>query len=163
MIELLSPQYQAIPESITSLLLLPLLLVLCTGNNTDGNKLVIFSGIAWYYGDNYILLTCLGYHITQTLHQSNARPQFRPNRASSGACGAQNAYMQDYTLLDSLPEGAAKDKQSMYIVFILRVQIHMYHSETVNYNSICVNYSVHHASFVQEVTFHCSSNEMLRK
>ena len=25
-----------------------------TGNNTDGNKLVIFSGIALYYGDNYI-------------------------------------------------------------------------------------------------------------
>ena len=26
-----------------------------TRNNTDGNKLVIFSGIALYYGDNYIL------------------------------------------------------------------------------------------------------------
>ena len=25
-------------------------------NNTDGNKLVIFSGIALYYGDNYIVL-----------------------------------------------------------------------------------------------------------
>ena len=28
-----------------------LLLVLCTQNNTDGNKLVIFSGTALYYGD----------------------------------------------------------------------------------------------------------------
>ena len=26
-----------------------------THSNTDGNKLVIFSGIAWYYGDNYIV------------------------------------------------------------------------------------------------------------
>ena len=33
-----------------------LLLVLRTRNNTDGNKLVIFSGIASYYGDNYIVL-----------------------------------------------------------------------------------------------------------
>ena len=33
---------------------LALLLILCTCNNTDGNKLVIFSGIASYYGDNYI-------------------------------------------------------------------------------------------------------------
>jgi len=32
-----------------------LLLVLRTRNNTDGNKLVIFSGIASYYGDNYII------------------------------------------------------------------------------------------------------------
>ena len=29
--------------------------MLRTRNNTDGNKLVIFSGIASYYGDNYIL------------------------------------------------------------------------------------------------------------
>ena len=36
----------------THLLSLALLLVLCTRNNTDGNKLVIFSGIALYYGDN---------------------------------------------------------------------------------------------------------------
>ena len=27
--------------------------MLRTRNNTDGNKLVIFSGIASYYGDNY--------------------------------------------------------------------------------------------------------------
>ena len=34
--------------------------MLRTRNNTDGNKLVIFSGIALYYGDNYItrLLPC---------------------------------------------------------------------------------------------------------
>ena len=42
-------------KNITRLLLLALLLVLRTRNNTDGNKLVIFSGIALYYGDNYIL------------------------------------------------------------------------------------------------------------
>ena len=29
--------------------------MLHTLNNTDGNKLVIFSGIALYYGDNYIV------------------------------------------------------------------------------------------------------------
>jgi len=39
----------------TCLLLLALLLMLHTRCNTDGNKLVIFSGIALYYGDNYIL------------------------------------------------------------------------------------------------------------
>ena len=36
-------------KNITCLLTLALLLVLCTCNNTDGNKLVIFSGIASYY------------------------------------------------------------------------------------------------------------------
>ena len=40
---------------ITRLLPLALLLVLRTRNNTDSNKLVIFSGIASYYGDNYIV------------------------------------------------------------------------------------------------------------
>ena len=35
---------------------LALLLMLRTRNNTDGNKLVIFSGVALYYGDTYILL-----------------------------------------------------------------------------------------------------------
>ena len=30
--------------------------MLCTRNNTDGIKLVIFSGIALYYGGTYILL-----------------------------------------------------------------------------------------------------------
>ena len=43
-------------KNITRLLLLALLLVLRTRNNTDSNKLVIFSGIASYYGDNYIVL-----------------------------------------------------------------------------------------------------------
>ena len=42
-------------KNITRLLPLALLLVLRTRNNTDGNKLVIFSSIASYYGDNYIL------------------------------------------------------------------------------------------------------------
>ena len=42
-------------KNITHVLPLALLLVLCTRNNTDGNKLVIFSGIAWCYGDNYIV------------------------------------------------------------------------------------------------------------
>ena len=41
-------------EKITRLLPLALLLVLHTHNNTDGNKLVIFSGIALYYGDTCI-------------------------------------------------------------------------------------------------------------
>ena len=36
--------------------LLALLLVLHSCNNTDGNKLVIFSCITLYYGDNYIAL-----------------------------------------------------------------------------------------------------------
>ena len=40
---------------IVRLLLLALLLVLRTRNNTDGNKLVIFSGKALYYGDTYML------------------------------------------------------------------------------------------------------------
>ena len=44
MIKSLSPLYQAIPEkNITRLLPLALLVVLHTRNNTDGNKLVIFS------------------------------------------------------------------------------------------------------------------------
>ena len=33
---------------------LALLLMLHTCNNTEGNKLVIFSSIALYYGDTYI-------------------------------------------------------------------------------------------------------------
>ena len=39
-----------------TLLLLALLLVLHTCNNTNGNKLVIFSSIALYYGDTYIFI-----------------------------------------------------------------------------------------------------------
>ena len=42
-------------KNITHLCPLALLLVLCTRNSTDGNKLVIFSGIALYYGDTYII------------------------------------------------------------------------------------------------------------
>ena len=42
-------------KNITRLLPLALLLVLRTCTNTDGNKLVIFSGIALYYGDTYII------------------------------------------------------------------------------------------------------------
>ena len=40
-------------KNVTCLLPLALLLVLHTHNNTDSNKLVIFSGIALYYGDIY--------------------------------------------------------------------------------------------------------------
>ena len=42
-------------KNITRLLPLASLLVLHTRNNTDGNKLVIFSSIALYYGDTYII------------------------------------------------------------------------------------------------------------
>ena len=46
---------------ITRLLLLALLVMLRTRNNTDSNKLMMFSSIAWYYGDTYIT-GYLGYH-----------------------------------------------------------------------------------------------------
>ena len=56
-------------KNITRLLPLALLLVLRTRNNTDGNKLVIFSGIALCYGDTYILLLCnthmIGTHVVK--------------------------------------------------------------------------------------------------
>ena len=45
--------------SLVNLLPLALLHVLHTHNNTDSNKLVIFSGIASYYGDTYIVLQVL--------------------------------------------------------------------------------------------------------
>ena len=45
---------------ITCLLPLAFLLVLCTRNNTDSNKMMIFSNIALYYGDTFILLHQLG-------------------------------------------------------------------------------------------------------
>ena len=48
MIKSLSSQYQATSENITH-------------NNTDGNKLMIFSGIALYYGDAYILSVKINY------------------------------------------------------------------------------------------------------
>ena len=47
------PRYTG--KNITRLLPLALLLVLRTRNNTDGNKLMIFSSIALYYGDTYIV------------------------------------------------------------------------------------------------------------
>ena len=43
-------------KNTTRLLSLALLLVLHTHNNTDGNKLVIFSGVALYYGDTCITM-----------------------------------------------------------------------------------------------------------
>ena len=49
-------------KNITHLLPLALLLMLRTCNNTDGNKLAIFSGIALYYGDNYILMLINNVH-----------------------------------------------------------------------------------------------------
>ena len=46
--------------------------MLHTRNNTDGNELVIFSGIALYYGDNYIFFdgTCLPQHAARK-HSGN--------------------------------------------------------------------------------------------
>ena len=61
---LVSPQYQAIPENIMSLLPSVLLRVHSTSNNTDGNKRVMFfSSIAWYYDFiirtfNFIIIAC---------------------------------------------------------------------------------------------------------
>ena len=54
--------------AICHFLQLALLHVLHTRNNTDGNKLVIFSCIALYYGDNYILTVadCINAIITPT-------------------------------------------------------------------------------------------------
>ena len=49
----IAPSYTG--NNFTRLLPLALLLVLRTRNNTDDNKLVIFSDIASYYGDNYII------------------------------------------------------------------------------------------------------------
>ena len=61
----IAPSYTG--KNITRLLPLALLLVLRTHNNTDGNKLVIFCGIAWYYGDNYIICKKFGYGIILSL------------------------------------------------------------------------------------------------
>ena len=49
-------------KKITHLLPLALLLVLHTHNNTDGNKLMIFSGIASYYGDNLYIKSRIFYY-----------------------------------------------------------------------------------------------------
>ena len=43
-------------------------LLLRTRNNIDGNKLVIFSGIASYYGDNYILAASTSHVVQPTIH-----------------------------------------------------------------------------------------------
>ena len=51
MVIIIVPSYTR--KNITRLLLLALLLMLRTRNNTDGNKLVIFSGIALYYDDHH--------------------------------------------------------------------------------------------------------------
>ena len=51
-----SPWYKAVPENITSLLLSVLLRVCGMSNNANGNKQVIFCGIAWFYGDNYVIM-----------------------------------------------------------------------------------------------------------
>ena len=53
-------------KNITRLLPLALLLVLRTRNNTDGDKLVIFSGIGLYYGDNYTLF-CSVFRVHQRI------------------------------------------------------------------------------------------------
>ena len=57
-------------KNITRLLPLVLLLVLRTRNNTDGNKLVIFSGIASYYGDNYIISDL---YVVHTVHNQGQK------------------------------------------------------------------------------------------
>ena len=53
--ELLRNNYQSYNLICPDLLLLALLLVLRTRNNTYSNKLTIFSSIALYCGDTYIL------------------------------------------------------------------------------------------------------------
>ena len=61
-------------KTITRLLLLALLLVLSTRNNTDGSKLLIFSSIALYYGDTHII-SC-NWH-------TNTQPHFDPKPRQS--------------------------------------------------------------------------------
>ena len=55
-------------KNITRLLPLALLLMLRTHNKTDGNKLVIFFGIALYYGD-----TCIIFPLHPCLHRNRYR------------------------------------------------------------------------------------------
>ena len=45
--------------------------MLCSRNNTDGNKLMIFSGVALYYGDTYILLHYILYYISGMISMAN--------------------------------------------------------------------------------------------
>ena len=85
----LSPQYQAIPEKNHSLLL-ALLLVLRTRNNTNGNKC-----IAWYYDGTYMYYTycCQLSHLMWLSHSfyhtewwdSTGRSQYRRPPQGSGA------------------------------------------------------------------------------
>ena len=42
--------------------------MLHTRNNTDGNKLMIFSSIALYYGDTYLGTRVMNIHLLPTLH-----------------------------------------------------------------------------------------------
>ena len=49
------------PENIARLVPLALLHMVCTCNNTDGNKLVIFSSIVLYYGDTGMFIACTKY------------------------------------------------------------------------------------------------------
>ena len=58
-------------KNITHLLPLALLLLLRTCNNTDGNKFVIFSSVASYYGGNSIVVR-MSPPITEVLHYSTS-------------------------------------------------------------------------------------------
>ena len=64
-------------KNITRLLPLALLLMLHTCNNTDGNKLMIFSGIASNYGENYILNLWEHFFIVGFHHLISAVPEWR--------------------------------------------------------------------------------------
>ena len=68
MIKSLSPWYKAIPKNIARLLPWALVLMLHTRSNTNGNKLMIFSSIALYYGDTYIV-SIFGITSVTELHQ----------------------------------------------------------------------------------------------
>ena len=62
-------------KNTTGLLLLTLLLVLHSHNNTDSNKLSMFSGIAWNYGD-----TCIKTRVVQCcLQMSQNNPGCQNN------------------------------------------------------------------------------------
>ena len=77
-------------KNITRLLPLALLLVLRIRNNTDGYKLVIFSSIAFYYGDTYIIAQYMqtlshdSSSIYQGLHPGPLREQRGPLREQRG-------------------------------------------------------------------------------
>ena len=60
--------------------LLPL--ALHTRNNTDGNKLVIFSGIALYYGDTYILCMLYFAIVLYILYRTEAVEAFMTSKIS---------------------------------------------------------------------------------